>query len=68
MLLIPNFRNTGGKFNTICTNVGEKLDLTNVQTYEDLKKKDDSVTKKGGLILTKEEEIGFISFVKGKAR
>ena len=66
--LIPNFKSTGGKFYTICTNVGERLDLTNIQTYEELKQQDESVTKKGGLILKKDEEIDFISFVKGKTR
>ena len=37
-------------------------------TYEEAKKKDDSLTKKGGLILKKDEEIDSISFVKGKSR
>lgn len=66
--LIPNFKNTGGKFYTICTNGGERLDLTNIETYEELRQKDRSVTKKGGLILRKDEEIDSVSFVKGKSR
>lgn len=59
--LIPNFRNTGGKFYTICTNVGEVLDLSDVDTYEEAKKKDSTLTKRGGLLLKRDEEIGSIS-------
>lgn len=59
--LIPNFKNTGGKFYTICTNVGEVLDLSDVDTYEDAKKKDPTLTKRGGVLLKKDEEIGTIS-------
>ena len=33
--LIPNFRNTGGKFYTIFTNVGERLDLSSIESYEE---------------------------------
>lgn len=66
--LIPNFKNTGGKFYNICTNVGERLDLSNIETFEDAKKIDASFTKKGGLILKKDEEIGSVSFVKGKTK
>lgn len=59
--LIPNFRNTGGKFYTICTNVGEELDLTGINTFEEAKKLDSTLTKRGGLLLKKDEEIGIIS-------
>lgn len=59
--LIPNFKNKGGKFYTICTNVGEELDLTGINTYEEAKKLDSNLTKRGGLLLKKDEEIGIIS-------
>lgn len=66
--LIPTFKKTGGKFYTICTNVGERLDLTNIETYEEAKQIDNSFTKKGGLILKKDEEIATVNFVKGKSK
>ena len=66
--LIPNFRNSGGKFYTICTNVGERLDLSNIDSFEEAKKLDDNLTKRGGLILKKDEEIDSVSFGKGKTR
>ena len=66
--LIPNFKNRGGKFYTICTNVGETLDLSNITSYEEAKKLDKTFTKRGGLILKKDEEIGTIGFGKGKSK
>lgn len=59
--LIPNFKNTEGKFYDICTNVGEVLDLSDIDTYEEAKKKDSTLTKRGSLLLKKDEEIGTIS-------
>ena len=64
--LIPNFRKSGGKFYTICTNTGERLDLSNVTSYEEALKLDSSLVKKGGLILKKDEEIASVSFAKGR--
>lgn len=64
--LIPNFKNKGGKFYTICTNVGERLDLSNIHSYEEALKLDKDIVKRGGLILKKDEEISSVSYVKGK--
>lgn len=66
--LIPNFRNRGGKFYTICTNDGERLDLSNITSFEQAKELDDTLVKRGGLILKKDEEIDSVSFVKGKSK
>lgn len=66
--LIPNFRKSGGKFYTICTNEGERLDLSNITSYEQAKELDDTFTKRGGLILKKDEEIDSVSFRKGKSK
>ena len=66
--LIPKFRNTGGKFYTICTNIGERLDLSNIDSFEDALKLDDTFTKRGGVILKKDEEIESVSFKKGKSK
>ena len=66
--LIPNFRNTGGKFYTICTNVGERLYLSEISSFEDAKKLDDSIVKRGGVILKQDEEIESVNFVKGKSK
>ena len=66
--LIPNFRKTGGKFYTICSNVGERLDLSQIETVEELLEKYPTVVKKGGLILKQDEEIGSVSFKKGKSK
>ena len=66
--LIPNFKETGGKFYTICTNVGERLDLSGIKTFEEAKKLDNSLVKRGGLILKRNEEIGSINDVKGKSK
>lgn len=66
--LIPNFRKNGGKFYTICTNVGERLDLTNINSFEEAKELDDTFTKRGGVILKKDEEIATISLKKGKSK
>lgn len=66
--LIPNFRKTGGKFYTIYTNVGKKLDLSNITSYEQAKELDETLTKSGGLILKRDEEIDSVSFWKGKSK
>ena len=59
--LIPNFKNKGGKFYTICSNTGKVLDLSEVTTFEEAQQLDSTLRKMGGLILKKEEEIGTIS-------
>ena len=59
---IPEFKKTGGKFYTICTNEGEKLDISSISSYEEAKKLDSTFVKRGGLILKKDEEIGSVSF------
>lgn len=59
---IPEFKKTGGKFYTICTNEGEKLDISSISSYEEAKKLDSTFAKRGGLILKKDEEIGSVSF------
>ena len=66
--LIPNFRNTGGNFYTVCSNVGERLDLSQVSSFEEAKKLDDSLVKRGGVILKRDEEIDSIDFTKGKSK
>ena len=66
--LIPNFRNTGGKFYTIFTNVGERIDLSNINSFEDALEIDSTIVKRGGVILKKDEEIDSISFKKGKSK
>ncbi len=66
--LIPNFRNTGGKFYTICTNIGERLDLSEITSFEEAKKLDDSLVKRGGVILKQDEEIESVNFAKGKSK
>lgn len=66
--LIPNFRKTGGKFYTICTNVGEVLDLSNITSLEEAMAIDPTIVKRGGLILKRDEEIGSVSFGKGRTK
>ena len=66
--LIPNFRTTGGKFYTILTNVGERLDLSSIESYEEASKLDSTIVKRGGVILKKDEEIDSVSFKKGKSK
>ena len=66
--LIPNFKNTGGKFYTIFTNVGEKLDLSNINSFEEALEIDSTIVKRGGVILKKDEEIDSVSFKKGKSK
>lgn len=66
--LIPNFRNTGGKFYTICSNEGARLDLSDISSFEDALKKDNSIVKRGGVILKQDEEIDTVSFKKGKTK
>lgn len=73
--LIPNFKNTGGKFYTICTNIGEKLDLSSIvsddinKTLEEVQKIDSSFKKSGGIILKRDEEIDSVNFTNiGKGR
>lgn len=66
--LIPNFRNTGGKFYTICTNEGERLDLSEISSFEEAKKLDENLVKRGGVILKGDEEIESVNFAKGKAK
>lgn len=66
--LIPNFRNKGGKFYTICTNVGERLDLSNISSFDEAIKLDDTLVKRGGVILKQDEEIENVDFVKGRGK
>ena len=66
--LIPNFKSKGGKFYTICTNVGEKLDLSNIESYEDIEKLDPTIVIRGGVILKQDETIESVSFTKGKLK
>lgn len=66
--LIPNFRNTGGNFYTICANVGERLDLSGISSFEEAKKLDNTLVKRGGIILKKDEEIESVNFTKGKSK
>lgn len=66
--LIPNFKNKGGKFYTICTNVGERLDLSNISSFDEAKTIDDTLVKRGGVILKQNEEIESVDFVKGRTK
>lgn len=66
--LIPNFKNKGGKFYTICSNVGERLDLSEVNSFEEALKLDSTIVKRGGVILKQDEEIGSVDFKKGKSK
>ena len=59
--MIPEFQNKAGRFYVICTNVGEKIDISEVSSYSEAKKIDSSISKVGGIILTKQEKIGSIS-------
>ena len=66
--LIPNFKNKGGKFYTICTNVGERLDLSGINSFDEAKAIDDTLVKRGGVILKQNEEIESVDFVKGRGK
>ena len=59
---------SGGKFYTICTNVGERLDLSNVNSFDEAKAMDDTIVKRGGVILKQNEEIESVNFVKGRGK
>ena len=66
--IIPNFKNKGGKFYTICTNVGERLDLSGINSFDEAKAMDDTLVKRGGLILKQNEEIESVDFAKGRGK
>lgn len=66
--MIPNFKNKNGKFYTICTNVGEKLDLSNIQSFEEAQKLDPTIVKRGEVVLKQDEVIESVSFKKGKTK
>lgn len=66
--IIPNFKNKGGKFYTICANVGERLDLSNISSFEEAKALDDTFVKRGGIILKQDEEIESVDFVKKRGK
>ena len=53
LYLIPSFKPTGGNFYVVASNVGERLDISECLTYEDMLKKDSTVVKRGGIILKK---------------
>lgn len=63
---IPNFKKRGGRFYTIWSNVGTKLDLSNITSFEEAQKLDPTLVKRGGLILKRDEEIGNVEFGRGK--
>ena len=48
------------------SNVGERLDISDCLSYEDLVKKDSSVVKRGGIILKKDEQIASVTYKKGR--
>lgn len=62
--MIPNFENTG-KFYDIYINVGERLDISDIVSFEELKTKDKTVEKRGSFSLKPNEEISFIDIKKG---
>ena len=66
--IIPNFKNKGGKFYTICTNVGERLDMSGINSFDEAKAMDDTLVKRGGVILKQNEEIESVDFVKGRGK
>ena len=66
--IIPNFKNKGGKFYTICTNVGERLDLSSINSFDEAKAMDDTLVKRGGVILKQNEEIESVDFAKGRGK
>lgn len=66
--IIPNFKNKGGKFYTICTNVGERLDMSSINSFDEAKAMDDTIVKRGGVILKQNEEIESVDFVKGREK
>lgn len=66
--IIPNFKNKGGKFYTICTNVGERLDLSGINSFDEAKAMDDTLVKRGGVILKQNEEIESVDFAKGRGK
>ena len=66
--IIPNFKNKGGKFYTICTNVGERLDVSSINSFDEAKAMDDTLVKRGGVILKQNEEIESVDFVKGRGK
>ncbi len=66
--LVPNFKTRGGKFYTVCSNEGEILDLSGIFTYEEMKEKDNTFAKRGGIILKQDEELDTVNIVKGKIK
>lgn len=66
LYFIPQFRKTGGNFYVVASNVGERLDISDCLSYEDLVKKDSSVVKRGGIILKKDEQIASVTYKKGR--
>lgn len=66
--IIPNFKNKGGKFYTICTNVGERLDMSGINSFDEAKAMDNTLVKRGGVILKQNEEIESVNFVKGRGK
>ena len=62
--MIPNFENTES-FYDIYINVGERLDITDVVSFETLKEKDTTIEKRGSFSLKPNEEISFIDIKKG---
>ena len=63
--LIPSFKNKTGTNYSIYVNSGERLDLTDVISYESLLKKDPEIDIRGEIFLKPNEEISFIDIKKG---
>lgn len=66
--MIPNLKNNRGTLYNIYVNSGERLDLTDITSYEDLKEKDSTVDKRGELLLKPNEKISFIDIKKGMSK
>lgn len=55
--LIPEFNNKDGKFYIICSNEGEKLDISGIKSISKIKKIDPTFNRCGSVVLKKDEKI-----------
>jgi len=63
--MIPNFKNNRGTLYNIYVNLGERLDLTDIASYETLKEKDSTIDIKEVELPKSNERLSFIDIKKG---
>lgn len=68
LYIIPNFKNKGDNVYTICSNEGERFDLSKFYSCDELNRIYKSLVVRGEFVLDKDKEIDSINYVKKRKK